>query len=277
MSTTASTPVQGQLIVNAPPPVTVQAPDTAALVAQYTTEILPLSKYTIATPEQYIQGKLDWAKAKAFTTAIDKLFEDACDKAHKAHKALTALRGQLKAPAEQIASHVGAEIIRFEAEETRKRKAEEERLQAEENARVEAERKRLQAIADAERAEAERLRQEALGDLEPWELDEAAEAALPVVPAQVIVATPEAAPVRLASSIPLVLGGPRTVDKPWSAVVTDPVALLKWVLEEPETRIPLYVIWDMPAFNTKAKEFGADLSKVIPGVEGRREQTLKRS
>lgn len=271
-------PVQAQLIVNAPAPVTVAPPDTTALVAQYTTEILPMSKYTISTSEQYIQGKIDWSKARDFSTAIERLFKDAKNTAHKAHKAITTLEAQLKAPADQIAAHVGGEILRFEAEQTRLRRIEEARLQAEENARVEAERKRLQAVADAERAQAEAARVAAIGDLEPWEIDEETEAALPVVPAQVIVATPEAAPVRLVSNLPMVMGGPRTVDKPWSAVVTDPVALLKWVLEdETGTRIATYIQFSYPALNSKAKEFGADLKLVIPGVEGRREQTLKRS
>jgi hypothetical protein len=110
--------------------------------------------------------------------------------------------------------------------------------------------------------------------LEPWEIDEATE--VPQVPAPVIVATPEAAPVRLASSLPMVMGGPRTVDKPWSAVVTDPVAFLKWVLEAPEERM-VYVVWNQALLNSKARELGTDLSRVIYGVEGRREQTLKRS
>ncbi len=269
-----------QLIVNAPPPTVVQAPDTTALVAQYTAEILPLSKYSITTPEQYVQGKIDWGKAKAFSSAIENLFKEAKSTAYKAHKAITSLESQLKAPADQIAAHVGGEILRFEAEQARIRREEEARLQAEENARVEAERARLQAIADSERAEAEAARLKALkemGDLEPWEIDEATEAALPQVPAPVIIATPEAAPVRLASSLPMVLGGPRTVDTPFKAVVTDPVALLKWVLAEPDTRIPLYIQFNATMLNSKARELGSDLIRTIPGVEGRREQTLKRS
>lgn len=274
---TATNPVQAQLIVNAPAPVTVSPPNTDALVAQYTNEILPLQKYTITTPEEYVQGKIDWDKAKKFSTAIEKLFEDACTTANKAHKALTTLRSQLKAPADQIAAHVGGEILRFEAEQTRLRRIEEARLQAEENARVEAERARLQAIADAERAAAEAARQAAIGDMEPWEMDDAMEAALPVVPEPVIIATPEAAPVRVSSSLPIVFGGPRTVDKPFQAAIDDAVETLKWVLESPEERIPNCIEFKMPWFNKKAVELGEDMGKVIPGTRGFRGQTLKRS
>jgi hypothetical protein len=277
---TATNPVQAQLIVNAPADVTVSAPDTTALVAQYTTEILPMSKYTISTPEQYVQGKLDWSKAKAFSAGIETLFKEAKSTAYKAHKAITSLEAQLKAPADQIAAHVGNEILKFEAEQSRLRRIEEARLQAEENARVEAERVRLQAIADAERMKAEEARAAALsemGDLEPWEIDDKMEAALPVVPDRVIVATPEAAPVRLVSNLPLVMGGPRTVDKPWTCVIKFPEALLLWILEKPEERIQEYVIFNYPALNAKARELGSDLGKVVSGCVSVREQTLKRS
>lgn len=272
-------PVQAALIVNAPAPVTVSAPDTAALVHQYTTEILPLSKYTINSSSEYIQGNLDWNKAKAFAGAIDDLFAKPVKLAHEAHKALTTLRAQLKAPADQIAAHVGGEIMRYDAEQQRLRRIEEARLQAEENARREAERREAQARADAERAEAEAARQAALAEmaLEPWEIDDAVEATLPVVPAPVVVPLQESAPVRLPTSVPQVLGGPRTVDKPWACRVTDPVALLTWILADPEARISLYVDFKMPALNVKARELGKDMAQVIPGTEAVRDQTLKRS
>ena len=267
------TPVQTQLIINSPAPVMVQAPDTQALVKTYTEEILPLSKYKIETAEQFIQANLDWNKAKQFSAQIDELFDKPCKLAYQAHKALTSLRESLKAPAVQIAGHVGGEILRYGDEQKRLRKAEEARLQAIEDARVKAEQQALQAIADAERARAEAERAAAVADLQPWEVDEET---LPVVPERVVIQVAPAAPVRLASNVPQVLGGPRMVDKPWSAVVTDPVALLKWIIEAPEERL-IYVEFCGPQLNRKAKELGADLERIIPGVKAEREQTLKRS
>ncbi len=268
------TPTQTQLIVNAPLPVTVAPPDTAALVTQYTTEILPLASYKVETPEQYIQAKLDWQKAKTWATSIEKLFEDACDTANKAHKALTSLRARLKAPAEAIAGHLGLEIRHFEDEQERKRRAEEARLQAIENARREEERRILQAEADRKYAMEEQARQAKLATLEPWELLD--DAITQETPPPVIVTAPEAAPVRLASSVPVVYGGPSTVDKPWAARVTDPVALLKWILENPEGRME-YIEFKMPELNKKAREHGALLKQIIPGVEAFRDKTLKRA
>ena len=203
------TPVQTQLIINSPAPVMVQAPDTQALVKTYTEEILPLSKYKIETAEQFIQANLDWNKAKQFSAQIDELFDKPCKLAYQAHKALTSLRESLKAPAVQIAGHVGGEILRYGDEQKRLRKAEEARLQAIEDARVKAEQQALQAIADAERARAEAERAAAVADLQPWEVDEET---LPIVPDRVVIQVAPAAPVRLASNVPQVLGGPRMVD-----------------------------------------------------------------
>lgn len=272
-------PVQAALIVQTPDPIIVSAPDTAALILQYEAEILPLSKYAITTPQEYVQGNLDWQKAKAFSTAIDDLFDKPCKLAHAAHKALTSLREQLKAPTVQIAAHVGDQLIKFKAEEDRKRREEEARLQAAEVARQELERQRLQAIADAERQQAEAARTAALGELQPWEVDEDTEAALPVVPDAVVIDLPPPAPVRLPSSVPTVLGGPRMVDKPWECVIDDPVAVLRWVLEKPDERIPLYVEFKYArptGFHSKATELGEDISRVIPGTRAVRGTSLRK-
>ena len=270
------TPIQNALIIQAPDPVVVQAPDMTALAAQYTAEIEPLAKYTINSPGEYIQGTQDWNKAKAFSKAIDNLFAEPCDLAHKAHKALTNLRSQLKAPADAIAKHVGDELMRFDAEEKRKRREEEARLQAIEDQRRREEQARLQAEAEAERQRIIAANAAAEAAIPDWERDEDTEISLQPVPEPVVVELPPAAPVRIASTVPQVLGGPRIVDKPWSCEITDPVALLKWVLEDPGTRM-IYVEFNQPALNDKARQLGADLGKVIPGTTGKREQTLKRS
>lgn len=266
-------PVQAQLIVNAPAPVTVQAPDTKELERSYAAEILPLAKYTIETPEQYVQGNLDWQKAKAFSARIDELFEQPVKLAHQAHKALTTLRASLKAPADQIAAHVGAELVRYRNEQERIRAE----AEARERARIEEERQRqiaeAEAAAEAERQRLIAERQAALEATPEWEREEEP----PPIPETVaVVLPPPPEPVRLPSTVPQVIGGPRMVDKPWECVIDDPVALLKWVLEKPEDRL-IYVQWDTAKLNAKARELGADLGKVIPGARAHRGQTLKRS
>ena len=266
MSTPAQT-IQSALIVNAPAPVTVKSPDTAALVKTYTEEILPLESYTISNAAEYVQAKRHWETAKNFSVSIETLFKEACETAHKAHKALTNLRSQLKAPADNIVDKIGKEILRFEAEENRKRAEEERRLAQIAREKWEAEQAAIRA--EQQRIEAERIT--ALAAIPAWEREEETEAELlPILP-------PPPPPVRLESTIPQVVGGPRTVDKPWEAKVTDPVALLTWVLEKPEDRIPVYIEFRMPALHSKAREFGKDISRVIPGVTAERNQTLKRS
>ena len=262
------TPTQATLIVNAPEPVTVQAPDTTELIKTYTDVIMPMEAYTISNADEYIQAKKHWETAKTFSVSIETLFKDACKKAYDAHKALTSLREQLKGPADKIGKKIGAEIMRYEDAKEAERRAEEARHQAEEDAKWRAE----QAAAEAERQRLIAERQKAVEALDPWDVPEEAEAP---IPAPVVLPPPP--PVRLESLVPTVIGGSRTVDKPWEARFTDEVATLKWVLEKPEERIRLAIDWRMAFFNGKAREFGKDLSRVIPGVEGFKDKTLKRS
>ena len=60
MATTAQT----ALIVQTPDPVTIAAPDTAELMRTYTTEILPLARYTITDSRQYCPGKQRLAESE---------------------------------------------------------------------------------------------------------------------------------------------------------------------------------------------------------------------
>ena len=266
-------PVQAQLIVNAPPPVTINSPDTKELEQSYAVEILPMATYAITSPEQYVQANLDWNKAKLWIDKIDELFDKPVKLAYQAHKSLTTLRANLKAPAEQIYKHVGGEITRYRNEQERIR-VEAERAEAERQAA-----KHRQEIVEAEAtAEIERQRliaerQAALDATPEWERDTDPP---PVPEAVAVLLPPPPEPVRLASTVPQVIGGPRMVDKPWECVIDDPIAVLKWILEKPEDRLK-YIEFRMPEFNTKAKELGEDIAKVIPGTRGHRGQTLKRS
>lgn len=277
----AQAPLSTELIVQAPTPITVQAPDVTELVTRYNAVILPLwRKYqstTIATADDYVQWNADWQTFTKFSSEIEALFEAPCKEAYDAHRTLTGMRGYIKSFPDQGAAYIGAELMRFKKDQERLRVLEEQRLQAAEAERQELERRRLQAIADAERAQAEAARQAALKNIDPWEVDEET---LPVVPEPVIVELPPPAPVRLPSSVPNIAGGPRMVDKPWECVIDDPVAVLKWVLEEPDTRISRFVFFNMArpsGFHGKASELGEDISKTIPGTRAVRGTTLKRS
>ena len=187
--------------------------------------------------------------------------------AYQTHKALTSLREQLKAPAVQIATHIGNEILRYRREEERLRAEEERRLLE----AAEAQRRAEQAALDAERQRIIAERQAALDAIPEWEREDTEP-----IPEPVAVVLPPPGPVRLASSVPQVIGGPKLADKPWACVIDDPVAVLRWILEKPEERMG-FVEFNMPKFNQKSRELGADLGRVIPGTRAVREVTLKRS
>lgn len=268
-----------ELVVAAPAAVTVAAPATETLVKDFNTLILPLwRKYqgqTIQSPEDYVIWNKDWSTLREFSANIDKLFETPCAEAYNAHRALTGMRGGIKAYPDQAAKIVGDEIMRYSEEAERKRLAAqraEEARQAAEHARLVRE---AEAAAQAERDRLAAERAAAIAEIPEWEIDEAT---LPSEPETVTVAPviPPPAPVRLPSTVPVVMGGPKLTDKPYEAVITDPVALLKWVLENPDERIPLYVSFNMPALNRKCVEHETRIYSVIPGVEAHRGQILKR-
>ncbi len=137
--------------------------------------------------------------------------------------------------------------------------------------------KRLEAEANAERERLIAERREAIARICEWDVDDDYQASLPEVPEPVAVVLPEAAPVRLPSSIPVVMGGPRLVDKPMVCRITDPVALLRWIIEKPEERLLNCIEFKSAWLNRKAVELGPDMERVIPGTEAVREQGLRRA
>ncbi len=268
-----------ELVVAAPAAVTVEAPATEALVLEYNTLILPLwRKYqgqSITSPEDYVQWNKDWTVFKTFSANIDKLFEIPCAEAYNAHRALTGMRAYIQSFPTQGAKMIGDEVIRYQQEAERQRLAAqraEEARQAAEHAR------QVREAEEAAQAERDRLAAEraaAIADIPEWEIDEAT---LPPAPETVTVAPviPPPAPVRLPSTVPVVMGGPRLTDKPYEAVIVDPVALLKWVLENPEERIPLVIEWNTTWLNSKCREHETRIGAVLPGVTATRGVTLKR-
>lgn len=261
-----STPVQALLVVDSPKPVTIQSPDVTGLVKEYTEVILPLSSYAITTTEQYIQANQHWTTAKNYCDRVEEMFSVCKKAAHAAHKAITSLESQLIAPGKQIADRMHKEIMRWNAYQERLRREAEAALERAQTLERESERQRLQAIADAERAEA--LAKQA--QLEPWEIEDE------VSPEPVKIELPPPPPVRIASTVPTIAGGPRVVEKPWACVITDPVKLLTWILENPAERLQ-FVSWNEPALNSKARELGDLMEKTVPGTRAIKELTLKRS
>lgn len=274
---TTPAPVQALLIIDTPQPVTVSAPDVTALITEYTEVILPMNSYRITTPEEFVLANRHWSAAKDYVDRVEILLSSAKKTAHAAHKAITTLETQMTAPGRQIADYMHKEILRWNAEQEAIVRENERQMRLADEARRREEQREQQEAQDAERQRAIAERQAALNDIPEWERDEETTAALPVVPASVIVPLAPPVPIRLPSAVPQVIGGPQIVDKPWSGHVTDPAAFLRWILESPEDRISTFIEFRIPALNTKAKEFGADLGRVIPGTEGRREQTLKRA
>lgn len=274
-----------ELVVAAPAPITVAAPSTEVLVQEFNTQILPLwRKYlgqTIQSSDDYVQWNQDWSKLRDFSTNIDKLFEQPCKEAYDAHRALTGMRGLIKSYPDQAAKSVGDEVIRYQQEAECQRLAAERAEQARRSAAHAQQVQEAEAAAQAERDRLTAERAAAIADIPEWEIDEAA---LPPEPDTVAVAPfiPPPAPVRLPSTVPVVFGGPKLTDKPYAAVITDQVALLKWVLENPEERVSLVIDWRMTWLNRKCVEHETRVTAIIPGIEARRGgssefgQTLKK-
>lgn len=267
-----------ELVIAAPASITVAAPPTEALVREFNTQILPSwRKYlgqTIQSPEDYVQWNRDWSVFRKFSADIENLFEDACKEAHEAHKALTGMRALIKSYPDQGAKMIGDEVIRFQQEAERQRLAAERAEQARQAAEHARQVREAEAAAEAERQRLAAERAAAEADIPEWEIDDATLPPAPEVVTAIVVPPP--APVRLPSTVPVVMGGPRLTDKPYEAVITDPVALLKWVLENPEERIPLAIDWRMTFFNKKCVEHETRIGSVIPGVEAHRGVILKR-
>lgn len=271
---TTQAPVQAQLIINAPGPVTVTAPDTAALVKTYTEEILPMSAFVIQGNADYVQANMLWTQAKDYCIRVESLFKEARSAAFKAHKAITSLESQLLAPAQQIAGHMQTEILAWQSTQERIRQAEEARVLLAERERVARETRAAQEEADRETARLQAAREAEIEDLAPWEIEDARAAmSAPVIVMPVYVPAPT--PIRLASSVPVIQGGPTPAKKPWAARLVSLQELVQAAAKDPTLLEFLQV--DQTALNKKARELGEHLGRTIPGVEAYQEQTLKRA
>tara|TARA_R110000868_G_scaffold72223_1_gene210756 strand:+ start:5023 stop:5832 length:810 start_codon:yes stop_codon:yes gene_type:complete len=259
-------------VVNQPADVIVTAPDVQGLVADYSTQILPFSTFRIVDAASYVQAKRNWSTAKTFSDRVEAMFADSKKKAYAAHKAITGLESQLLAPVKAVMKVANDEILRFEAEEKAARiKAEQEEFRRRQAA-AEAERQQQIAAMEEQRRLAAAQAEEDAEELPPWMTASAA-----AQPAHIELAIPlpppvEVEPVRFLSTLPEVFGGPVSKNKPWQAQVFDLDAFWEAAYKDKTLRVFFEV--DQPALNKKAREHGADLEKVIPGVRGVQEQTL---
>lgn len=244
-----------QLVVTKLEPATVAAPDTTAIVKTFTEEIQPLANFVVATADDYILAKQYWTKAKNYCATIEALFKQPKSFAFQAHRAISTLEGQLKAPGDQIAEHFSREILRYETEQDRLRRAAEARLQRE----ADEERARRQA-------ELEAALEAAKEDLAPWEQETPATA----------VAVQEVQTIRLPSNLPIVAGGPRTKNTPLTAEVFDLDALWEAACKNKDFRE--FFVVNQTALNDKAREFDGEalMEQVVPGVRAVRRKTLSR-
>jgi hypothetical protein len=244
-------------------PVTVTAPDTTEIERAYQTTLSPIQNFTVTSDDDYVLAKQYFTQAKGFISSVEDRFREAKSAANKAHKAITTLEGSLIQPGKQIAARMQSEILRWEDVKKAEARAEQARLQREqeEQARI----AREAALKSAEEA-----RLAALDDLAPWEIEDAkavieqTEAAIPEPPPMV--------PVHVVPNIPVVFGGPTTRAKPWAAEVFDFPALVKAAAANPA--LLEFLEPKMPTLNTKARELGADLENVVPGVRGVQGRTL---
>jgi hypothetical protein len=259
-----------ELVVSALAPVTISAPDTKELVTKYNNEIRPLATYVVRSNEDYLEAQKAWMQAREWHDTVATELDPACDLAFRTHRALTGFRGMLQAPAVQVIEHMDQQIKAWSRKVEQERLAEEARLQREADEQHRRDVEAAEAAAKAQR-ELDAAMDDLFGDDEaPEEPETQVEVYIP----------PPPEPIRIPSSLPVMVGGPKLADLPWTAVLEnfdDLVLAAAERLKNGDRSLMEFIAFDEVAANKKAREIGADLHLVIPGVKSHRPQTLKRS
>jgi hypothetical protein len=159
----------------------------------------------------------------------------------------------LTEPLKQGVGHLVDQIRRHDAWI----EAENRRLREEAEAAARAEAERIAKEREAERLAAEAAAKETAM---PWEDEE------DVAPVEVSVPAPPPVPMPVPQMLKPVVAGLSMKNTPAKAEITDPAAVLAWVMQSPVDRIPEFITFNMPAFNQKAKVLGENIGNVIPGV-----------
>lgn len=252
-----------ELVITPLQAVTVSPPETTELVTTLTQSLLPLKDYRITSNADYVAANTHWQLARTYLETVDAKFKAAKQAAFAAHRAITSLEGEFKAPAEALLRHLDGEILTWKKQLEKVRLEKEAQIAREQAVNAERERAENERTAAEERAR----REAELADLPPWEQAEAPPIVVEVKPVAVV------KPVRLPSAVPIVMGGPRSRKKPMKARIDDPIQTLKWILENPIDRLS-GIQFHMPWWNDKAVELGYDIGKVIPGVSAYQDETL---
>jgi hypothetical protein len=239
-------------LATAKAPESAKVPETQDLQTQKV-EIDSLVTFRVSDDPSYVTAKRHFSAVSDYISAVEGRFKEPKSAAHKVHKFITSMENFFLGSATLVKSNLNTQILSYERKKDEERRAEEARL-----ARLAKEK------ADREAAEALAKYEAEIGDLMPWETPEPP-------PPTTIAPAPE--PIRLPSTVPVVAGGPTTKNLPWAARITDPVAVLKWILENPADRL-CYVEFRMPMFNLKSRELKSDMAAIIPGTEAFQGQTL---
>jgi chemotaxis response regulator CheB len=181
-------------------------------------------------------------KCKEAIKAIDRIFNEPTDLAHKLWKSLTTRRAALKSPFETLKANMESRIRAW------KQKAETEQ--------------RIRQLEETKRQE-EKARQER--ELQSILLDLGGEADIADALLEAPVVTP---PVIIADQMP---EGLATRDN-WKAVVDDLMELARGVAEG---KVPLVAIYaNQPWLNTQARTHREALKDMIPGVHAVNEEVI---
>jgi hypothetical protein len=182
--------------------------DDASVIVEIKSEALAIperAQITVVDNATMLQADNVRSDIKAMIKKVDEKFKPIADKAFQAHRGITGLWKEIKAPLEAADQYLVEQVKRFQREERDKVEAEQRRLQ--EIARKEAEEK---ALADAIAAEQEGNHEEAQAIIEEK----------PYVP-----------PIILKPTTPKV--DQRVYGTVWKARVTSKALLIKFISDNP--------------------------------------------
>lgn len=241
-----------------------EAVDTKTVTEQALTWPAQARALQIVDQSSYMQAAEMLKGIKALRKEINATFDPIIGKAFEAHKMAVAQKKNAETPLVEAENILKRSVVSFEAEQERIRR-EAERRAREEAARME--RERQEQIRRAEEEARQRAEEEKLAAAVEAEAEgapaEDVEAILdaPVHVAPVVVFTP---PI-VTPVVPQTFERAAGVSKPrenWSAVVDDPLALIRYVAEHPDCIE--FLTPNMPALNAQARSKKLGMS--IPGV-----------
>ena len=222
--------------------ITIQPPETTELQTSGNDMATQARSIVVSNVDEHREALHFVQDVVALKRSINERFDPVKKAAHSAHKAVCAMERELTDPLDAARSLVTRKVADYEVAE-RRRAEEEARARAEEARKAEEERQLADAIAAEE-----------MGDIAEAEaiIDEVIEA--PVVMPQVQVAKVSGVSMR----------------STWRADVTDPMALIRYVAEHPESFDLLTP--NVSALNAMARRQKGQMA--IPGVQAVEERSM---